>query len=137
MMKAAMVVSRLPHLQDRLPQLKKTSETFKSHERRDDEGKLLSLQVRFNGLGFTKLKDANEYLRTVIHRRGQGFSPSTKEQQRLAQGRLCRQNVHSGVMQRGVQRPKRIVMHSVRCHAKRHNEAELAGQRGQYGRRKI
>jgi len=28
-------------------------------------GKLLSLQVRFNGLEFTKLKDANEYLRTV------------------------------------------------------------------------
>jgi hypothetical protein len=56
---------RIAHLQDRLPQLKKASETFKSHERRDDEGKLLSLQVRFNGLEFTKLKDANEYLRTV------------------------------------------------------------------------
>jgi hypothetical protein len=56
---------RIAHLQDRLPQLKKASETFKSHERRDDEGKLFSLQVRFNGLEFTKLKDANEYLRTV------------------------------------------------------------------------
>jgi hypothetical protein len=56
---------RIAHLQDRLPQLKKASETFKSHEKRDDEGKLLSLQVRFNGLEFTKLKDANEYLRTV------------------------------------------------------------------------
>jgi hypothetical protein len=56
---------RIAHLQDRLPQLKKASETFKSHERRDDEGKLLSLQVRFNGLEFSKLKDANEYLRTV------------------------------------------------------------------------
>jgi hypothetical protein len=48
-----------------LPQLKKASETFKSHERRDDEGKLLSLQVRFNGLEFSKLRDANEYLRTA------------------------------------------------------------------------
>jgi predicted RNase H-like nuclease (RuvC/YqgF family) len=56
---------RIAHLQDKLPQLKKASETFKSHERRDDEGKLLSLQVRFNGLEFSKLKDANEYLRTV------------------------------------------------------------------------
>jgi hypothetical protein len=56
---------RIAHLQDRLPQLKKASETFKSHERRDDEGKLLSLQVCFNGLEFTKLKDTNEYLRTV------------------------------------------------------------------------
>jgi hypothetical protein len=56
---------KIAHLQDRMPQLKKASETFKSHERRDDEGKLLSLQVRFNGLEFTKLKDANEYLRTV------------------------------------------------------------------------
>jgi hypothetical protein len=55
---------RIAHLQDRLPQLKKASETFKSHERRDDEGKLLSLQVRLNGLEFSKLKDANEYLRT-------------------------------------------------------------------------
>jgi vacuolar-type H+-ATPase subunit I/STV1 len=56
---------RIAHLQGKLPQLKKASETFKSHERRDDEGKLLSLQVRFNGLEFSKLKDANEYLRTV------------------------------------------------------------------------
>jgi hypothetical protein len=56
---------RIAHLQDRLPQLKKASETFKSHEHRDDEGKLQSLQVRFNGLEFSKLKDANEYLRTV------------------------------------------------------------------------
>ena len=56
---------RIAHLQDRLPQLKEASRIFKSHERRDDEGKLLSLQVRFNGLEFSKLKDANEYLRTV------------------------------------------------------------------------
>ena len=56
---------RIAHLQDRLPQLKKASETFKSHERRDDEGKLLSLQVRFNGLEFSRLKDTNECLRTV------------------------------------------------------------------------
>jgi hypothetical protein len=53
------------HLKDRLPQLKDANQVFKSHERRDDEGKLLSLQVRFNGLEFSKLKDANEYLRTV------------------------------------------------------------------------
>jgi hypothetical protein len=51
--------------QDRLPQLREANQVFKSHERRDDEGKLLSLQVRFNGLEFSKLKDANEYLRTV------------------------------------------------------------------------
>jgi hypothetical protein len=56
---------RIAHLRDKLPQLKKASEIFKSHERRDDEGKLLGLQVRFNGLEFSKLKDANEYLRTV------------------------------------------------------------------------
>jgi hypothetical protein len=56
---------RIAHLKDRLPQLKEANQVFKSHERRDDEGKLLSLQVRFNGLEFSKLKDANEYLRTV------------------------------------------------------------------------
>jgi hypothetical protein len=56
---------RIAHLRDKLPQLKKASEIFKSHESRDDEGKLIGLQVRFNGLEFSKLKDANEYLRTV------------------------------------------------------------------------
>jgi hypothetical protein len=56
---------RIAHLKDRLPQLQEASRVFKSRERRDDEGKLLSLQVRFNGLEFSKLKDANEYLRTV------------------------------------------------------------------------
>ena len=56
---------RIAHLKDRLPQLQEANRVFKSHERRDDEGKLLSLQVRFNGLEFSKLKDANEYLRTV------------------------------------------------------------------------
>jgi N12 class adenine-specific DNA methylase len=56
---------RIAHLKDRLPQLQEANRVFKSHERRDDEGKLLSLQVRFNGLEFSRLKDANEYLRTV------------------------------------------------------------------------
>ena len=56
---------RIAHLKDRLPQLQEANRVFKSHERRDDEGKLLSLQVRFNGLEFLRLKDANEYLRTV------------------------------------------------------------------------
>jgi hypothetical protein len=56
---------RIAHLKDRLPQLQEANRVFKSHERRSDEGKLLSLQVRFNGLEFSKLKDANEYLRTV------------------------------------------------------------------------
>jgi hypothetical protein len=56
---------RIAHLKDRLPQLKEANQVFKSHECRDDEGKLLSLQFRFNGLEFSRLKDANEYLRTV------------------------------------------------------------------------
>jgi hypothetical protein len=56
---------RIAHLKDRLPQLQEANRVFKSHERRDDEGKLLGLQVRFNGLEFSRLKDANEYLRTV------------------------------------------------------------------------
>jgi hypothetical protein len=56
---------RIAHLKDRLPQLQNANRVFKSHEHRNNEGKLLSLQVCFNGREFSRLKDANEYLRTV------------------------------------------------------------------------
>jgi N12 class adenine-specific DNA methylase len=46
-----------------LPTVVQAHETFLQHEHRDAEGKLLSLDIVFNGREFTQLKDAYEHLR--------------------------------------------------------------------------
>jgi len=58
--------SRLARLRAALPKLEAASSTFRAHEVRDTEGSLISLQIQFDGHEFNKLKDANEYLRTVF-----------------------------------------------------------------------
>ena len=57
--------SRLARLRTALPKLEAASNTFRAHEVRESDGSLVSLQIRFNDLEFNKLKDANEYLRTI------------------------------------------------------------------------
>jgi N12 class adenine-specific DNA methylase len=51
------------YLQTLLPKMTHTLELFEQNEQRDAEGKLLSMKLIFNGTEFTKLKDANDYLR--------------------------------------------------------------------------
>jgi len=51
------------YLKTLLPKQEATLEQFRKHERRDEHGALLSLKVVFNDHEFSKLKDANDYLR--------------------------------------------------------------------------
>ena len=46
-----------------LPKVIHTHETFQQHERRDAEGKLLSMKIVFDGHEFSQLKDAYEHLK--------------------------------------------------------------------------
>jgi N12 class adenine-specific DNA methylase len=51
------------YLKTLLPKLEDTLVQFQKHERRDEHGALLSMTVVFNDHEFSKLKDANDYLR--------------------------------------------------------------------------
>jgi len=54
---------RVAWLQSFLPKIVQTQQTFKEHEQRNGEGKLLSMKIVFNGREFSQLKDANEHLK--------------------------------------------------------------------------
>ena len=54
---------QLAYLNTKLPKLTDTLEYFEKHERRDEHGALVGMKVVFNDQEFTKLKDANEYLK--------------------------------------------------------------------------
>jgi N12 class adenine-specific DNA methylase len=51
------------YLNTRLPKLEDILERFQKHEQRDEHGNLVSLKVVFNDHAFSKIKDANEYLK--------------------------------------------------------------------------
>jgi N12 class adenine-specific DNA methylase len=54
---------RVAWLQSFLPKIVQTQQTFKEHEQRNGEGKLLSMKIVFNGREFSQLKEANEHLK--------------------------------------------------------------------------
>jgi hypothetical protein len=54
---------RRAYLQALLPKMTHTLKLFEQNEQRDAEGKLLSMELKFNGIEFTRLKNANDYLK--------------------------------------------------------------------------